>query len=397
MIQYGLDENDRRYEFYSFEGFLNKKHETLCKDNFLIVDEAHTLRTEVPTEEKIQEKMEKRKFLKKINPHNKASKVVACSKLARKVLLLTATPYVNTSYDLANLIAMVKGVDPLDKKKWFSMWGKSDYFDDSFSYYTGKSEDFPTQKIHEVFLDMTPAFYKMYKELENKNKDKAMDFLLKGNPYSFLTGFRTALLKLEDSAKIKFAEKKIIEDVKEDRKIVIYSNFIESGIKKIEKFLKDSNIDYRSIVGSMSAKERKSSIDDYNSGKIQVLLLSKAGGVGIDLKETNDMIILDVPWNKTNLDQAIGRVARYRSHINLPKSQQKVDIYILYSKKPQSVQKDVEAKKIIPSADMILYNLIKKKEKEENSVMMNIEKYSIEDKEFIQQYVSTPKKYKIYF
>lgn len=382
MIQYGVSPDDNRYKFYSFESFLNRKisPKSTCKNNFLIVDEAHTLRTELPTEKQMRKKEETRKYLGK-KLYTKSSKIIQCAKQAKKVLLLTATPFVNTSYDLANLVAMVKGTNPMSRNEWEVMWNKSDepYFQNLFSVYGGQSVDYPETKIEEVFLEMTPEFYKKYSELENKKKDQAMDFLLTGNPYSFLTGFRTGLLKIEDSAKIRYAVEKITETIngKNGEKIVIYSNFIESGIRKIEKFLKDNNIKYSLITGSMDSKKRKQSVDDYNSGKIRVLLISKAGGVGIDLKETTNMVILDVPWNKTTLDQAVGRVSRYRSHVNLPKERQKVHVYILYTRKPKDVQPLIEQKKILPSVDILLYDIIMNKMMAEVYTMEKIIKYSI--------------------
>lgn len=45
MVQYGLDKNDNRYSFYTYEKYI--RNPKIAKDSLLIVDEAHNFRTEI--------------------------------------------------------------------------------------------------------------------------------------------------------------------------------------------------------------------------------------------------------------------------------------------------------------------------------------------------------------
>ena len=49
LVQYGLDKNDNRYSFYTYEKYA--RNQKIAKDALLIVDEAHNFRTEIKTNE----------------------------------------------------------------------------------------------------------------------------------------------------------------------------------------------------------------------------------------------------------------------------------------------------------------------------------------------------------
>lgn len=52
----------------------------------------------------------------------------------------------------------------------------------------------------------------------------------------------------------------------------------------------------------------------YNEGATRVLLLSAAGGEGLDLKETDEVHVMEPHWNDPVVQQVIGRAVRFRSH-----------------------------------------------------------------------------------
>jgi superfamily II DNA/RNA helicase len=195
-------------------------------------------------------------------------------------------------------------------------------------------------------------------------------------------------LELPESSKINFTMNQIKATLTCPKdKIVIYTNFVQAGVRLLESHLKRENINYAVIKGDMSINARQASVNDYNSGKIRVLILSAAGGTGIDLKETTRMIIMDVPWNKAQLEQIIGRAARYQSHTNLPVKDQKVDVFVLYNTKPASIWYDAtlakcaqEKKKAtklpVPSVDLILKKIIEDKTALNNQLVDLIRKVS---------------------
>lgn len=376
MIKYGIDPENSKYKFYSFEKFAKLiSIKDICTNNFLIVDEAHILRTKTLGDKGI-----------------KVKQVIACSTKALKVLLLTATPFVNDSYDLENLLSIVKGKLPMNENEWTKITSSTklfkDYIDGCFSFYnsTKNIEDFPEEIIHEKIIEMDPKFYNEYRKIEAGNENQLEKYKITGNPFRFLQGVRTGLLKLTDSAKLLWTIKHVKKWMEKNEKTVVYTNFVEAGIKNLKLLLENElhleswdsskNLNskkYGIISGKIATKKRKDIIQEFNDDHIDLLMLSSAGGVGIDLKGVRNIVILDVPWNKASLNQAIGRAVRYKSHIHLPINERKVDVWILYNKKP--INKD--PKDDVASADMILYGILKEKERLDKEFMKIIKKYSI--------------------
>lgn len=125
----------------------------------------------------------------------------------------------------------------------------------------------------------------------------------------------------------------------------------------------------------MSAKKRDEAVKDYNSGKVRVLLITSAGGVGLDLKNTKYVVILDPTWNDGNEKQITGRGARYQSHTGPDKN---VYIIKLYMKKPSiGLFTGRKWNDKIPSADMLLKDYVKSKTKQLESFLSDIKKYAI--------------------
>ena len=63
---------------------------------------------------------------------------------------------------------------------------------------------------------------------------------------------------------------------------------------------------------------------------MKCLLITKAGTEGVDTQNTEAVFIYEgATFNNALIEQAIARAVRYKSHYNLPKSQQKVFIYRL--------------------------------------------------------------------
>jgi ERCC4-related helicase len=77
----------------------------------------------------------------------------------------------------------------------------------------------------------------------------------------------------------------------------------------------------------LTQEKLKKYIDDYNSGKIKVLLITSAGSESLDLKNTRQIHILEPHWNDSKIRQVIGRANRYQSHITLKKSEQNIKIF----------------------------------------------------------------------
>jgi len=74
---------------------------------------------------------------------------------------------------------------------------------------------------------------------------------------------------------------------------VTYSNYLDSGINRVENRLKEMKIPYGKFTGEVKDKDRDKLIKEYNSGKIKQLLISGAGSEGLDLKGTKMVQIME--------------------------------------------------------------------------------------------------------
>ncbi len=106
---------------------------------------------------------------------------------------------------------------------------------------------------------------------------------------------------------------------------VVYSNYLDT-LGDYSKALGEAKIPHGVFTGKMSQKSRAQLVSDYNEGKIRALLLSSAGGEGLDLKNTRQVQVLEPHWNEEKLEQVIGRAIRHGSHGTLPEKEREVDV-----------------------------------------------------------------------
>jgi SNF2 family DNA or RNA helicase len=141
------------------------------------------------------------------------------------------------------------------------------------------------------------------------------------------------------------------------KKCLIFSQYLSNGVNPIQRSLERSGVKSMIITGECSMKDRADAVKSYNRvTSCKVLLLSKAGGEGLDLKETDEIHVLEPHYNNSMLEQVFGRGIRYKSHQN---KNAVVERYIYYAKKrDEKTKESITAK----SADMMLYELSKKKE-----------------------------------
>ena len=273
---------------------------------------------------------------------------------------------------------MVKGTEPLTENQWKNMmeddYQRNKYFRCMFSVYFREQGDanYPKRINKDIEIEMDPGYLNEYLELEENNADKLESMGIE-SPWAFLSGLRVGLLKIENSAKINYVINEVKKKVKEGKKVIIYSNFVGAGIKNIANKLDQLDINYYEFTGTTSKTKRQQYVNDYNANKIQVLLITKAAGEGIDLKETNAIFILDPPWNDAALEQAIGRAIRYKSHVNLPKNEQYVEVYTMYNVKPPSALGFGK----FESADTMLKKIIMRKRAATLEIIKDLDKYSI--------------------
>lgn len=99
---------------------------------------------------------------------------------------------------------------------------------------------------------------------------------------------------------------------------------------------------YALITGDIPVSERQNIINVFNSKEnmtgviISLLLISKSGAEGLNLKNVRHIHIMEPFWNYARIEQIIARGVRYLSHILLEKKEQTVQPYIYLSVYPKS-------------------------------------------------------------
>jgi len=121
----------------------------------------------------------------------------------------------------------------------------------------------------------------------------------------------------------------IAEHLAEDpsHKVVVYSNFVDSGVKPLSYALQKAGISSSVFMGAgrgMRPEEREAQKQAFQTGKNRVLLLSGAGAEGLDLKTGTMFSAMEGHFNPEMVRQAQARVQRMGAQADKPASQRKV-------------------------------------------------------------------------
>jgi superfamily II DNA or RNA helicase len=126
-------------------------------------------------------------------------------------------------------------------------------------------------------------------------------------------------------------------------KHVIFTFFkTKAGVNMLHALFKMCGIKTEIYSGDISDSTRKKILKNFNAennrygDKIKVLLVTEAGAEGINILENQHMHILESSTREMKIQQAIGRVVRYRSHMvegrnPMPKNEQVVHIWRYWS------------------------------------------------------------------
>lgn len=331
--------SDLRKKFFisSYVQFLGKKMKYSGFSNVMvIVDEAHNFR----------------------GIGSMSTKLLNICTHAKKVLLLSATPIQNSVSDFAIMFSILTNTEQKllkDGQKYIDIFLKAvkqkklSMLKNKISFVRSKKAHFPDVEYKNIVFRMDEEYYKKYMRVEQNKTNSDVNLKV------FLNGIRRAANKIDRntlSPKIDW----VVKLAEKGMKTLIYSNWVESGMKIIQSIFDKNMIDYVSISGSSSLNTRKRAVDMFNSGEIKVMFISAAGAEGLDLKETRYVVILEPHWNDERIKQVIGRAARYKSHDALPEAKRIVTVYRLLLLKPTYASGDR-----LKSADQILYEISKEK------------------------------------
>lgn len=377
MVQWGLDIRDKRYRFFTYDRYFRDKPP--CDGSMLIIDEAHNFRTEIKEILKGYVDKETGEKLSRTSFTNVKGRTILenCAKVAKKVLLLTATPFVNEIYDIENLKAMAEGNDPKTKDTFLSIVSSNAMRKDYFRCLISKFElpvsaDFPEKRESIVPIYMDKKFLDEYNKIEQSPNNRVT---------AFFNGVRRITNSYDSVNNIKI--KWIIDKIKKGGKSVIFSVFLDTGVLLLKSKLNEAGINYAEITGKQNATMKEISKNRFNhfipdsesynkkimalglrDGRlynVDVLLITKASAEGVDLIGTKNMILMDGAWNEATIQQIVARAVRYKSHSHLPKNERYVNIYRMILLKPtdETTMKKIENNEF-PQWDFIM-NEIKEK------------------------------------
>lgn len=123
---------------------------------------------------------------------------------------------------------------------------------------------------------------------------------------------------------------------------VIYSSRIEKGVDSILAMLKTSKLKIVKIDGGVAAGERCKIVKAYNSGNVDVLILSPASARGVDLMGTYAFHLFEPHQNISEESQTLTRAVRYDSHKGMEDPKVRVFQYITVFPTEKAVQSDTD-------------------------------------------------------
>jgi superfamily II DNA or RNA helicase len=342
-----------------------KNDEDFGGGGFIVLDEAHRLR----------------------NAGTQSSQLISpLVRSGKKRLLLTGTPIYNQPSDIAPLINLAagKGVLPADpggfNQKFIherevspGLWQRLKGVEPGIvkelknrdhlyaamrnrvDLYDTPTDDYPAQEEERINVPMGMKQQQVYSTVMEQAPPHLRAKIRSGLPPSkaessmmnmFTTAARQASLsprpyvndmtdeeELAETPKMKAAVERLKEMRAKDPnfRAVVYSNYLEAGIKPYARHLKEEGIPFKEFTGKVSKQEKAQRVLDFNTGKNPVLLVSSAGTEGLDLKGTKLVQVLEPHWNNAKVDQVIGRGVRYQSHSHLPPEERKVRVQRFYS------------------------------------------------------------------
>ena len=111
----------------------------------------------------------------------------------------------------------------------------------------------------------------------------------------------------------------------------------KAGVNFIKRMLNSCGITAEIFSGDLTDVKRQKLLEKFNcvenrNGElIKILLITEAGAEGISLLETRHFHIVESSTSPTKILQAIGRLARYKSHAKLPEEDRNVTIWRYWS------------------------------------------------------------------
>lgn len=297
-------------------GFLNavaggdKTHLKNIKSTLLVVDEAHEYRN-----------------ARAGGTGTRAQAFVEVARKAGRKILLTGTPIFDKPTDIVPLAAAldrslcISRPEAMLEAALQSLRGKISWHRGGEAI-TVSSEGFEV-KEEVVTIPMTPHFQEWYQKCELDNARRTADQGVRPkNMQAFMIGVRQDINGSHGqvSPKMTWLLKRMPSWIRERKKVIVVSGFIEKGLDLIESALSGVIQCYRisgkDLLGKdISQKARADMVDGFNRfdvnehGRGAVMLVAPCGGVGVHIPA--DIVVHFEPcWNQSETDQRSARAVR---------------------------------------------------------------------------------------
>lgn len=166
--------------------------------------------------------------------------------------------------------------------------------------------------------------------------DEEKDLLTKYNGWIDHKAFENAVLVKEFSPKIAALLLNIL--FHEKQKHVVFTFFkTKAGANLLHSIFMMCGVKAMVFSGDLDDSDRRRVLDRFNGesnkygDEVKVLITTEAGAEGISVLGASHMHILESSPRMTKTTQAIGRVARFRSHSNLPEEERVVRVWYYWS------------------------------------------------------------------
>ena len=103
---------------------------------------------------------------------------------------------------------------------------------------------------------------------------------------------------------------KVQELLDQEQPVVVFLDHISGALDALHEALAKKKIKHGIIQGGMTDKAKFDAVDNFQSGKYDVILLSQAGREGITLTRASNMIMTEYFWTPGRMEQAEGRLHR---------------------------------------------------------------------------------------
>jgi SNF2 family DNA or RNA helicase len=251
--------------------------------------------------------------------------------------LLTGTPIKNGRP--VNLYPLLKAIaHPLSENRWqyeeyycnaySRKVGKNTIWDNSGAAHldelSKKTEDCILRRTKDDCLDL-PDKQRIFKPVELEPKQQKAyqqeiselvksyrDRVKRGevDPDAEALVTLNILRKVGSSYKVESAIELASELLEQGQQVIVFTEYIESAnllYSRLKEFCNQAEI----LTGETRTDERQAIVDRFQSGESQIFIGTiKAGGVGLTLTASNNVILVDRPWTPGDAEQAEDRCHR---------------------------------------------------------------------------------------